>query len=193
MDTEVIYPPGTLLLQQSRPSSGAVWRFNDGRGTLGRDPSADVCVDDVSVSRRHATLIRRGSTWSIADAGSTNGTYVNGARVGERNLKHGDRIQVGNAELVVILHGPHSTDGKGGAPRFDVQSQAGNISNIAGNQSNYYQRESSLRYIASRRGRARALIVWGIVLFFIGSGFPLFFVSELFKDFFSGKRGQARG
>jgi pSer/pThr/pTyr-binding forkhead associated (FHA) protein len=47
------------------------------RMTIGRSPEAEVFLDDVTVSREHATLVRRGGEWFLDDSGSLNGTYVN--------------------------------------------------------------------------------------------------------------------
>lgn len=72
---------------------------------LGRDPQSLHPIDDDSVSRRHASLERRGSAWVIRDLGSRNGTHVNRARVTEVELHHGDVITLGRLELRVALSG----------------------------------------------------------------------------------------
>ena len=97
---------------------------------------------------------------------------MNDTRVREMSLRLGDRIRVGSIELVLKQPGVDSTDHEGRVARYDVGSQVGNISNVAGDQ-NYYH-ESNLRYIASRRGRARRLIIWGVVLFFVGIGLGMY-------------------
>jgi pSer/pThr/pTyr-binding forkhead associated (FHA) protein len=68
--------------------------------TIGRLPHNDIVIDDQSVSRSHATLIINGSTYSIRDMGSSNGTFINGMRInGLSNLIENDILKVGN-ELV---------------------------------------------------------------------------------------------
>lgn len=67
--------------------------------TLGRLATCDVTIDDRTVSREHAALVRRGGEWWIVDLGSTNGTMVNGTRAAEQPLNPGDRIQLGEVEL----------------------------------------------------------------------------------------------
>jgi hypothetical protein len=173
METEVAYSPGGFVLEQAHPAPSRLWALDNDRLTIGRDPSSDIFVDDTRVSRHHADLIHHRLDWSIVDIGSTNGTYVNGARVREAVLRPGDRIQLGDIQLVLRRPGAGPSDRQGRAVRYDVGWQQGNISNVAGNQSNFYH-ESSLRYIASRRGRARLLIIWGLLLFFIGSGLGLY-------------------
>ena len=69
----------------------------DGGFTIGLDPSCDICLTDMLVSRRHAKLTVRqnGDCW-ITDEGSRNGTYVNGEKLGvkERLLRDGDKISI---------------------------------------------------------------------------------------------------
>jgi PAS domain S-box-containing protein len=65
---------------------------------LGRGVEADLRLDDPGLSRRHARILRMpGGERVVADAGSMNGTWVNGTRVRVATLADGDRIQVGNA------------------------------------------------------------------------------------------------
>jgi DNA-binding winged helix-turn-helix (wHTH) protein len=54
-----------------------------GENVVGRDPAADVCIDAVGVSRRHATIVVTGDGVTIADLSSKNGTFVNGVRITE--------------------------------------------------------------------------------------------------------------
>jgi pSer/pThr/pTyr-binding forkhead associated (FHA) protein len=66
---------------------------------IGRSPAADIVLDDASVSRRHALVTRRGERTVILDDRSRNGLHVNGARVGEAELRDGDTIVVGRVTL----------------------------------------------------------------------------------------------
>jgi hypothetical protein len=173
VETQVVYSLGGLLLEQARPPSSRRWLLDGDRMTIGRDPSSAIHVDDTSLSRHHADLVRNGRSWSIIDARSTNGTFVNGRRVNEALLQAHDVLRLGQVELVVRQPGPGPQDRQVNAVTYDVGWQQGNISNVAGDQSNYYH-ESNFRYIASRRGRARLLIVSGILLFLAGSGLAFF-------------------
>ena len=56
-------------------------------------------MTDSTVSRRHAEIVREGDAWLIRDAGSSNGTKVNGAGVVEQALQDGDEIRVGSVTL----------------------------------------------------------------------------------------------
>ena len=66
---------------------------------LGRAENNDIVIKNLSVSRNHAQVFRRGKKFYIRDLESTNGTYVNGRRVKERVLKPGDLITLGDAKL----------------------------------------------------------------------------------------------
>jgi S1-C subfamily serine protease len=68
--------------------------------TIGRSRRSTLRIDDESVSANHARLERRGETFWICDASSTNGTYLNGRRVGEAQLSGGDTVRFGDAEFV---------------------------------------------------------------------------------------------
>lgn len=63
--------------------------------TIGRLSESTLVVDDPNVSRSHAEIRPQGTGFRIVDLASTNGTRVNGERVGERQLADGDRIEVG--------------------------------------------------------------------------------------------------
>jgi Protein of unknown function (DUF3662)/FHA domain len=73
--------------------------LDQGVVVLGRSSGSDVVVDDPNVSRRHAEIRRVGEGYSLVDLGSTNGTEVNGQRVGETSLMNGDVIGVGTTRL----------------------------------------------------------------------------------------------
>jgi pSer/pThr/pTyr-binding forkhead associated (FHA) protein len=66
---------------------------------IGRSPDAGVFLDDVTVSRNHALLVRRRDGLYIDDLGSLNGTYVNRRRIESHRLADGDEIQVGKYKL----------------------------------------------------------------------------------------------
>ena len=67
--------------------------------TVGRGLNNDIILEDARVSRTHAQIRYRARRFWVADVGSTNGTYVNGAAVEEQALKHGDVISLGGLEI----------------------------------------------------------------------------------------------
>jgi two-component system cell cycle response regulator len=71
---------------------------------IGRASGAGLVLDGDAVSRIHARIVRRNGAYFLADAGSTNGSFVNYARVVERELVDGDEIQIGH-NLLKFLAG----------------------------------------------------------------------------------------
>ncbi|MBV1861590.1 MAG: FHA domain-containing protein, partial [Nannocystaceae bacterium] len=68
--------------------------------TVGKSRSCDVVLPDDSVSRVHAEIRREGDAYRLRDRGSTNGSYVGGARVTDAYLKPGDVLGVGKVQPV---------------------------------------------------------------------------------------------
>ncbi|WP_079168663.1 FHA domain-containing protein [Streptomyces colonosanans] len=95
-------PLGSALLVVRRgPNSGSRFLLDSDLTTAGRHPQSDIFLDDVTVSRRHVEF-RRGpdGTFTVADVGSLNGTYVNRERIDEVALNNGDEVQIGKYRLV---------------------------------------------------------------------------------------------
>ena len=69
--------------------------------TVGRAPVADFIVDAQLVSRLHCRLTARATELEMVDLESTNGTFVNGERLARASLKPGDRLGVGEVDLLV--------------------------------------------------------------------------------------------
>jgi pSer/pThr/pTyr-binding forkhead associated (FHA) protein len=61
-----------------------------------------VFLDDVTVSRRHAELLRDADTFTIRDLGSLNGTYVNRKRIESVILEDDDEVQIGKYRLTFL-------------------------------------------------------------------------------------------
>ena len=85
------------------PGEGSEFALNADLLTVGRSPDSEVFLDDVTVSRRHAEFRRGSSGWSIRDAGSLNGTYVNRRRVEDHQLNGGDEVQIGKFRFVFLV------------------------------------------------------------------------------------------
>jgi diguanylate cyclase (GGDEF)-like protein len=76
---------------------GKMFKLDKPELVIGRSVDCDLQIEDDGISRRHARLFRGvGGVMTVADLGSTNGTYLNGARVTEHPLTDGDKIQVGS-------------------------------------------------------------------------------------------------
>ena len=69
---------------------------------VGRTPDNDLAIDHPLISRHHARFVRSGSEWTVTDLGSTNGTYVNGQRLGSSaRIAVGDVVDLGGTRLVL--------------------------------------------------------------------------------------------
>ncbi len=68
---------------------------------VGKEPTCDAPVDDPYVSSRHLRIEPQGSSWAIVDLGSTNGTFISGARVARAELPLGVPVQLGDVEIVL--------------------------------------------------------------------------------------------
>jgi pSer/pThr/pTyr-binding forkhead associated (FHA) protein len=89
-----------LLVVQRGPGSGSRFLLDADVVNAGRHPDSEIFLDDVTVSRRHAEFHRSGETFTVSDAGSLNGTYVNRDRIDRVQLKDGDEVQIGKYRLV---------------------------------------------------------------------------------------------
>ena len=89
-------PSGNALLIVRRgPNKGSRFLLDQDLVTVGRHPNADIFLDDVTVSRRHAEISRSNGKFTIKDLASLNGTYYQGARVDSQVLVNGSELQVG--------------------------------------------------------------------------------------------------
>lgn len=76
-----------------------------GKNIVGRDPEADVCIDAVGVSRRHALIVVAAEEATIADLSSKNGTFVNGVRVTDPvALQESTEIRLGPVPVRFCRH-----------------------------------------------------------------------------------------
>jgi len=89
-----------MLVVQRGPGSGSRFLLDSDVVNAGRHPDSEIFLDDVTVSRRHAEFARAGATFTVSDAGSLNGTYVNRDRIDQVALKDGDEVQIGKYRLV---------------------------------------------------------------------------------------------
>jgi hypothetical protein len=70
--------------------------------TIGRSPHSDLFLDDVTVSRHHARVLRDESGFSVEDLNSLNGTYINRKRIERHRLSDGDELQIGKFKLAFV-------------------------------------------------------------------------------------------
>lgn len=80
--------------------SGRVFEITAPSMVIGRDAANDIALpDDSTVSRKHAVIASAGGEFTITDQGSSNGTFVNGARITSQKLAPGDEIQIGGTKF----------------------------------------------------------------------------------------------
>ena len=96
---------GSEMCIRDRPNAGARFLLDQDSTTAGRHPEADIFLDDVTVSRRHAEFRRSEGGYEVVDVGSLNGTYVNREPRNSQELTDGDEIQIGKFRLVFITAG----------------------------------------------------------------------------------------
>jgi hypothetical protein len=92
-----------LVIRSGGGRAGETYALAGERTTIGRHPDADIFLDDVTVSRNHAVVVREGERFALVDEGSLNGTFVNRHRADKTVLADGDEIQIGKYKLTFIV------------------------------------------------------------------------------------------
>lgn len=93
--------PTALLLVLKGAGRGNRFMVGKNGSTIGRATNSDIFLDDITVSRKHATISFE-QVFNFSDAGSLNGSYLNNERISTSVLKSGDEIQIGKFHLVFI-------------------------------------------------------------------------------------------
>jgi hypothetical protein len=131
---------------------------------IGRDETSDILLEDTSVSRRHASIMREGGTYLLRDSNSTTGTTINGRQIQERELNDGDQISFG--PVVAFFRVADQFDGSKkfesiDQSRIEIEYFAGNPnSSRSGKRVIYYLHRLSLNlkacYFSFARWMGRA-------------------------------------
>jgi hypothetical protein len=98
----VAHEGAALVIRAGGGRVGESFALDGDRMTIGRRPDSDVFLDDVTVSRDHALLVKRSGDYYLDDLGSLNGTYVNRNRIESHRLEDGDELQVGKFKLTYL-------------------------------------------------------------------------------------------
>lgn len=93
---------GPSLIIRTGGRAGDSFTLDGERFSIGRDTNSDVFLDDVTVSRNHAVVVRRTDGLYIDDLGSLNGSYVNRRRIESHKLADGDELQIGKFKLTFL-------------------------------------------------------------------------------------------
>ena len=99
---EVASRGAALVIRSGGWRVGESFPLEAERMTIGRRPESDIFLDDVTVSRDHALLVRRNGEYYLDDLGSLNGTYVNRRRIESQRLSDGDELQIGKFKLTFL-------------------------------------------------------------------------------------------
>ncbi len=98
-----------MVVVKRGPNAGSKFALDKEVTGAGRHPDSDIFLDDITVSRRHAEVVRRPEGYIVRDAGSLNGTYLNRERIeDETPLANGDELQIGKFKLVFFSGGSES-------------------------------------------------------------------------------------
>ena len=91
-----------LVVRSGGGRAGEHFLLEQEQTSVGRSPDCDVFLDDVTVSRRHALVVRRDGRFFIEDRGSLNGTFLNRRRIESGPLEDGDEVQIGKYRLTFL-------------------------------------------------------------------------------------------
>jgi len=98
------------LIVIAGPLEGMVFAITEAEVSVGRESDNQICLPDLSVSRRHFSIKQDGQQFQLLDHGSLNATVVNGMPVKQRLLKSGDRIRVGDSLLLFLREAEQARD-----------------------------------------------------------------------------------
>jgi FHA domain len=99
---DVVARGAALVIRAGGGRAGESFAIEGTRLSVGRRPDSDIFLDDVTVSRDHALIVRRGNDYYLDDCGSLNGTYVNRKRIDSHRLADGDELQIGKYKLAFL-------------------------------------------------------------------------------------------
>jgi len=205
LDVEVPFSPMSnqgpwLTVISSGPLNGRSFSVRLGNQLLGRDDNADVVLPSTDLSRRHAYLSWDGSSASIADAGSTNGTLVNG-RVIERAqaLRPGDIIRLGSLDMRFESASemptgdtrpdlrPHEWRNEFHGDNYAPINQAARDVNVQNRHDYWFELDDPMQELFQGRGVGRLLMGIGLLVALSG------FAAWMYLIFASGASAQSGG
>jgi hypothetical protein len=91
-----------LVVRAGGGRAGESFKPTGDRTRIGRSPDCEIFLDDVTVSRNHAVLVRENGKFRVEDQGSLNGTFVNRKRIDNAPLVEGDELQIGKYRMTFI-------------------------------------------------------------------------------------------
>jgi pSer/pThr/pTyr-binding forkhead associated (FHA) protein len=116
------------LIVLSEQMRGQVFDLTGDEYSIGRSENATICIPDPTISGLHAKLVRVGDgEYDAEDAGSTNGTRVNGIRISSQRMVNSDILQLGGVELMFDCDDQSVSTVLGTNTNIDLASTAGGI------------------------------------------------------------------
>jgi pSer/pThr/pTyr-binding forkhead associated (FHA) protein len=91
-----------MILIARGPNKGSRFLITADGVIIGRSSESSIFLDDITVSRTHATIVKKEKSFVLKDSGSLNGTYINNNSVDEHTLVSGDEFQIGKFHLLFI-------------------------------------------------------------------------------------------
>ena len=91
-----------MVLIARGPNKGSRFLITSDGVSIGRSSQSEIFLEDVTVSRTHATIVKKDKSFVLKDSGSLNGTYINNVSVTEHTLVSGDEFQIGKFHLLFI-------------------------------------------------------------------------------------------
>lgn len=92
-----------VLVSTNGPEAGTEYPLERACTRIGRGPGVELSFGDQAMSRQHAAIELAADGFRLRDLGSTNGCLVNGAKVQAADLKHADRIRIGEHEFQLVI------------------------------------------------------------------------------------------
>lgn len=156
----------------------------DGELTVGRTPDADVMIDDVGLSRINTTIFRDGEMIFAVDENSTNGTFLNGEKIGAapRRIFDGDVLKLGSETHIRVTSEEQRTTS--GEPETDFQAGYENISKTENQKP---KAETKISPSADGKPPPKGIpfpliLAAGLTFVFIGAGVLALIVAKRFED-----------
>ena len=145
------------LLAISGSFEGTSFALDKSETSIGRDKANDIRIPDRSISRRHCLIKRDDAGFTITDAGSFNGTFINGGAVKTGALAHGDRVTLGDVRFLFFEHEAENERDEAQRIEFASEISAGSTIRLEKKDALYLNSQQILRSLAPDETAARAL------------------------------------
>lgn len=151
------------LVVTSDEMKGRTFELFEDKVTVGRLPENNIRLEDKAISSHHAELHRKGEDYLVRDLNSTNGTRVNGQRVIETRLTHGDIVSFGHLELQYF-----SSSKSAPQPLPEMNKKTVDLSSIS--SGSITQKPATYKSVSpfQRSGRSTPKLILQVAFFVLG-------------------------